>query len=69
MKLKSTDSVNVEIAKDGKIFIQQFFDSTHNVSEIYLTPEQFKSIENWVFKNRDEIESTSYGGVENDNES
>jgi hypothetical protein len=66
MELKFTRAATVDIERDGKICIQQWCDSTNSVVEIYLTLEQFNSIESWVFKNRDEIESRWNNGAEDE---
>ena len=63
MELKHTMAATVEIDSDGRICLQQYDEGSGTVTEIYLTLEQFKCIENWVFKNRDEIELTWNGGV------
>lgn len=63
MKLKSTSSIDVSLETNGKICIEQFSLSAEMPVEIHLTIEQFNSIANWVFKNKDEIELAWNGGV------
>ena len=69
MKLKSSSSVDVSLEANGKICIEQFSLAAEMLVEIHLTIEQFNSIANWVFKNKDEIELTWNEGVENDSNS
>jgi hypothetical protein len=63
MKLKSTQTAKINIEVDGTICLEQFSRSAEMPVEIYLTLEQFNSIANWVFKNKDEIELAWNGGV------
>jgi hypothetical protein len=69
MQLKSTKAVTVNVDSDGKICIQQYYEVTDSIVAIYLTPEQFNSIESWVFKNRDEIELNWNNGVNDETDS
>jgi hypothetical protein len=66
MKLKSTQTAKIDIEVDGTICIEQFSKAAEMPVEIYLTLEQFNSIANWIFKNKDEIELAWNGGVIDD---
>jgi len=68
MKLKSTQSANVDWDSEGNIIIEQWSDYLHMSVTITLTLEQIQAIENWVFKGRDEIEMAWNNGVANDPE-
>jgi hypothetical protein len=69
MKLKSTETANIDIEVDGTICIEQFSRSAEMPVAIYLTLEQFAKIEHWVFKNKDQIELLWNEGVEDDSNS
>jgi len=56
MRLKSVESVDVYITQEGKIALEQESLEFGERVYIYLTLEQFKSLDSWVFKNKDEIE-------------
>jgi hypothetical protein len=64
MNLKSTKSANVSFNSQGKIVIEQWSDDFGKPVTIYLTSNQFEVIDDWVFKNRDEIESAWNNGVD-----
>ena len=68
MKFKDVDPIEVIITTNGKIGIRQ--DSNDYDSDcVFITLDQFAKIENWVFKNKDEIELAWNEGVENDSNS
>ena len=69
MELKGIDYLEVFIACDGKIGIKQYDRLTGNDACIFFTLDQFAKIENFVFKNKDEIELAWNEGVENDSNS
>jgi hypothetical protein len=65
MKLKDVDPVEVIITTNGKIGIRQ--DSNDYDSDcVFITLDQFLKIENWVFKNKEEIELAWNDGLENE---
>ena len=66
MKLKGTQSVRVDFTEAGTIVLEQLCDITNEFVYIYLTLEQFSSVESWVFKNQEEIEYKWNSGVEDD---
>jgi hypothetical protein len=64
MNIKGAKSLNVTINKQGKIVIEQWSDEFDRPEAIYLTINQFEAIDDWVFKNRDEIELAWNNGVD-----
>ena len=66
MDLKSSKSAHVDVSKQGKIVIDQWSDDFDQPVTIYLTLDQLEAINNWVFKNRAEIELAWNDGVENE---
>jgi len=64
MELKATKSAHVDVNRNGKIVIEQWSDDFDQPVTIYLTLNQFESIENWVTQNRAEIELAWNEGVE-----
>ena len=66
MNIKSTKSANVSFNNQGKIVIEQWSDDLEQPVPIYLTLDQLEAINNWVFKNRVEIELAWNDGVENE---
>jgi hypothetical protein len=66
MNLKGTKSANVDWTSEGKIVIEQWSDDFDQPVTIYLTPEQFRAIENWFFNGKEEIEFAWNNGVENE---
>lgn len=66
MKFKGIETANVVISSSGKIRIEQYSADHGEPVRIFLTLDQFKQIENWVFKNNDEIELAWNDGVENE---
>lgn len=66
MRLLETQSAEVGIASNGKIYIEQYCDHLKEPVYVYLSLDQFRIIENWVFKNQDEIELAWNGGVSNE---
>jgi ATP-dependent helicase YprA (DUF1998 family) len=69
MQMKSVEGLEVYITKEGKIALEQHSFEFGERVYVYLTLEQFNSLESWVFKNKDEIEAMWNGGVEDDLES
>ncbi len=66
MELKAVKSVHVDFNSQGKIVIEQWSDDFDQPVTIYLTPEQFRAIENWFFNGKEEIELAWNDGVENE---
>jgi hypothetical protein len=64
MKLKGTQSVRVDFTEAGTIVLEQLCDITNEFIYIYLTLEQFDSLETWVLRNKEEIECAWNDGVE-----
>mgnify|MGYP000081224744 CR=1 FL=1 len=46
MKIKGSQEVSVGYQKTGRIFIDQYDQSKKDIVTIFLTPEQFRAIEN-----------------------
>ena len=69
MQMKSVEGLKAYITKEGKIALEQNSIEFGERVYVYLTLEQFNSLESWVFKNKDEIESIWNGGVEDGLES
>jgi hypothetical protein len=67
--MKETQATDVGISSDGKIYIEQYCSAMNEPIYIYLSLEQFKSIEDWVWKNKDEIELAWNGGVSDEADS
>jgi len=68
MELKGTEAVEVFITVGGKIGIRQDAIEFGEPVVVFITLDQFAAIENWVFKNKDEIDLTWNNGVEDDSE-
>jgi hypothetical protein len=68
MKIKGSQEVSIGYQKTGRIFIDQYDQSKKDIVTIFLTPEQFRAIEDWFFRNQDEIDSAWNMGAENDPE-
>lgn len=66
MELKGIEAVEVFITVGGKIGIRQDAIEFGEPVCIFLTLDQFSRIENWVFKNKDEIELAWNEGVEDE---
>lgn len=66
MNLKGTKAATLDWTSEGKIVIKQFSDDFEQPVSIFLTLEQFRAIENWVFRAKEEIEFAWNDGVEND---
>jgi hypothetical protein len=64
MKIKGTQSIRVCITEAGTIGLEQLDEIMGTFVYVYLSLEQFNSLESWVFKNKDEIESLWNGGVD-----
>jgi hypothetical protein len=69
MRLLETQSTEVGISSDGKIYIEQYCSDLKEPIYIYLSLDQFRVIENWVFKNKDEIELKWNCGVRDEADS
>ena len=69
MELKGNESVEVFITNGGRIAIKQDSIEYGEPVCIFITRDQFSKIENWVFKNKDQIELLWNEGVENDTNS
>lgn len=69
MKLKAIEPVEVIVTNNGTIGIRQDVVEYEDPVCIFLTLDQFLKIENWVFKNRDQIELLWNEGVEDDSNS
>jgi hypothetical protein len=66
MILKEVDAIEVFMTANGRIAIRQ---DSHEFGEpviVVVTLDQFAIIEDWVFKNKDEIALTWNNGVEED---
>jgi len=68
MELKGTEAVEVFITVGGKIGIRQDAIEFGEPVVVFITLDQFAAIENWVFKNKDEIDLAWNNGVEDDSE-
>lgn len=68
MELKGTEAVEVFITVGGKIGIRQDAIEFGEPVCVFITLDQFAAIENWVFKNKDEIDLAWNNGVEDDSE-
>ena len=66
MELKGTEAVEVFITVGGKIGIRQDAIEFGEPVCVFITLDQFATIENWVFKNKDEIDLAWNNGVEDD---
>jgi len=66
MRMKSVDSLEAYITTDGRIALEQKSIELGKYVYIYLTIEQFNSLERWIFNNKDKIESKWNGGMEDD---
>ena len=69
MKLKAIEPVEVIVTNNGTIGIRQDVVEYEDQVCIFLTLDQFLKIENWVFKNRDQIELLWNEGIEDDSNS
>ena len=69
MELKGIEAVEVFITTNGKIAIRQDCIEYGEPVCIFISKEQFSQIENWVFKNKEEIELAWNDGVQNDSNS
>jgi hypothetical protein len=63
MIIKGSQIINTYLDCDGLIVLEQYSTEFGVKVTISITPEQFNAIENWVFKNRDEIKLTWNEGV------
>jgi hypothetical protein len=66
MKLKPTEAVYFGYQTNGRIYIEQRNEVYSDVIRCYLSPEQFRAIENWFFTNKDAIDAAWNMGVEDD---
>lgn len=64
MELKGIEAVEVFITIGGKIGIRQDSIEFGEPVVVFLSLDQFAAIENWVFKNKDEIDLAWNNGVE-----
>lgn len=63
MIIKGSQIINTYLDCDGLIVLEQYSTEFGKPVTISITPEQFNIIENWVFKNKDEIELAWNDGV------
>ena len=66
LKFKSIEGFSAFINKEGKIAIEQDSYEFAKPVHVYLTMEQFETLEHWVYKNIAEIELTWNEGVEDE---
>ena len=66
MIIKGSQIINTYLDCYGLIVLEQYSTEFGMKVIISITPEQFNAIENWVFKNRDDIELAWNEGVEDD---
>lgn len=64
MELKGIEAVEVFTTVGGKIGIKQDSIEFGEPVCVFITLDQFAEIENWVFRNKDEIDSAWNNGVE-----
>jgi hypothetical protein len=64
MELKGIEAVEVFTTVGGKIAIKQDSIEFGEPVVVFLSLDQFAAIENWVFKNKDEIDLAWNNGVE-----
>jgi hypothetical protein len=64
MVLKGVKGVHVSMTDIGTIAIEQWDELSDCPIVVYLTHEQFNAIENWVFKQKEEIQLAWNGGVD-----
>lgn len=64
MKFKTIPPTQFGYQESGKIFIDQFNENTKDVDRIYLSPEQFRAIENWFLSIEEDIDAHWNMGVE-----
>ena len=64
MELKGIEAVEVFTTVCGKIAIKQDSIEFGEPVVVFLSLDQFAAIENWVFKNKDEIDLAWNNGVE-----
>lgn len=69
MKLKDTEALEIFISKHGKIVLRQYCPEDDGIVNIYLTLDQFAKIEDWVFKNKEEIEIIWNDGIQKEDDS
>ena len=66
LKFKSVEGFSAFINKEGKIAIEQYSYEFGKPVYVFLTMEQFETIEHWVYKNQAGIELTWNDGVEDE---
>ena len=66
MKFKDIETAIVLVSPSGTISIEQYSPAHDEPVRIFLTLDQFKQIENWVFKNKDELELLWNDGVKDE---
>ena len=64
MKIKEIDGIEVYITINGRIALKQNSIKYGCPTITFLTLNQFSLIEDWVFKNKDEIELLWNDGIE-----
>jgi hypothetical protein len=69
MKLKDTEALEIFITKHGRIAIRQDSIEHGEPVLIFITLEQFAKIEDWVFKNKEEIEIIWNEGIDKEEDS
>lgn len=69
MKLKEVDGVEVYITNNGRIALKQDSIEYGQPTVTFLTLNQFSVIEDWVFRNRDEIDLLWNDGIEVEDDS
>jgi uncharacterized radical SAM superfamily Fe-S cluster-containing enzyme len=69
MKLKDTEALEIFISQHGRIVLRQDCPEDGGIVNIYLTLDQFAKIEDWVFKNKEEIEIIWNDGIEKEEDS
>jgi len=64
MKLKGTQSVEVDFTAAGTIVLEQFCEDMGEFVFIYITLDQFRRIQKWVIDGEVEINSAWNDGVD-----
>ena len=69
MKLKEVDGIEVYITNNGRIALKQDSIEYGQPTVTFITLNQFSVIEDWVFRNRDEIDLLWNDGIEVEDDS
>ncbi len=69
MILKDTEALEIFITQHGRIALKQDSIEYGEPVNIYLTLDQFAKIEDWVFKNKEEIEIIWNDGIQKEDDS